>query len=533
MILRDYQEDLWQKIRLAVGRKEVGGRGRRAIVVRAPTGAGKTVIFAKMAATAEAKNNRTSIYMPRRELVFQTQEKIARYGVKPGVIMSGEPLNLHRLIQVCSFDTINARAIKRDKMSIPFAHLVIPDEAHLSTTESRLKILQKHKDDGARIVSFTATPARTDGFPLGRVYDELVEGWTTKQMIEAGYLVRPRYVVPTDVDLAHLKINPKTGDYVEEELEAEFDRPRYIGEIVDCWMEHARGMSTITFGITQKHARHILERYLAAGVRAEYVDADTPKSERIGIFQRIQSGETTVLVNVFVATYGIDLPKVRCIQLARATKSLVTYQQIGGRGLRPLWDREYGTPEERLAYIAQSEKPDMLLLDHVGAVAHNGFLEDDIPWTIDDDGRTVSERKRAVEEEKQAPKELVCPACRTAFAGMRNCPACGYELLKPSQPVPHRKAQLVEIVDTGSAANRKTSWEEKAQFYGEAKGYCMNKGFNVGFAAHKYREKFGVWPNDIRVRDTPAREPTTMFMNFMKYLGIRRAKGKETERRAG
>lgn len=519
-VFREYQQEIENKVADAIR------RGVRSMVVRAPTGSGKTVIFTRMSARAEVKDNHSMILVPRRELAFQAVEKLVRFGATPGMIMAGEPMHYHRKIQVCSFDTLHARAMKTQKIQMPSAKLVIPDEAHLSIAPTRLAIIQGYKNSGSIIVAFTATPARSDGLSLGRVYDELIHGWTTRQMMDAGYLVRARYICPSPVDLSKLKVNPHTGDFDEDILEGEFDRPKLVGDLVENWIEFARGRRTAVFCITRKHARHVLERFVQAGVSAEYVDGETPHMERAAIFRRLASGHTQVLVNVFVATVGLDIPRIDCVVLARPTKSLVLYHQVVGRGLRPFWDQEYETVEERLAAIAASEKPDLLVIDHAGAVDLHGFVDDDVPWSLADDGKTVSQRKVEKQEEEKAPKELTCPQCKTVFKGARNCPQCGFALIGPSEPVPFYKAKLVEVrPDDGKAANRKTPWAEKIQFFGEAKGYAAAKGYADGWAAHKYREKFGVWPNDPMVRHAEPRQPTALLMGFITHLAMRRSLG--------
>jgi hypothetical protein len=50
-----------------------------------------------------------------------------------------------------------------------------------------------------------------------------------------------------------------------------------------------------------------------------------------------------------------------------------------------------------------------------------------------------------------------------------------------------------------------TTWEEKEQFYGELKGFAEEKRYKAGFAALKYRARFGEYPNDHHVRNAPAR----------------------------
>jgi hypothetical protein len=44
--------------------------------------------------------------------------------------------------------------------------------------------------------------------------------------------------------------------------------------------------------------------------------------------------------------------------------------------------------------------------------------------------------------------------------------------------------------------------DDKARFLAELRCYCLRKGYKDGWASNKYREKFGVWP-DNSLRDVP------------------------------
>src|SRR4051794_5217628 len=79
-VLRDYQLDLVEKARQAFA-----ARTRR-VLLQAPTGSGKTVMFAHIAHRAAQRNKRVLILVHRIELVRQTVAKLAEYGVAPDLI---------------------------------------------------------------------------------------------------------------------------------------------------------------------------------------------------------------------------------------------------------------------------------------------------------------------------------------------------------------------------------------------------------------------------------------------------------------
>lgn len=496
MILRDYQSNAIGSLRTSLA------TGHQRPVLCLPTGGGKTVIAGSIVKSAFEKHKRVLFLAPRRELIYQASAAFQKFGIRHGVIMAGEPVNCMQSVQVASFDTLNARAMRRAKMNLPAADLVVVDEAHLSIAPSRMKLLSAYPD--AAVIGLTATPARGDGKGLGEFYDDLVEAASMAELVKGGHLVSARYYAPSKPDLAGLKI--ARGDYVTSGLEQRMDRPELVGDILHNWQRLARDKQTVIFCCTRKHARHVHEEFTRAGYRSEYLDGETPTDERRQILNRMQRKESQVLVNVFVATFGLDIPSLECAVLARPTRSVVLYLQTVGRVLRTC-----------------EGKTEAIVIDHSGAVEDHGFVTDPQPWSLESDS-TVRERRD--EQKQNQPKEITCGDCGTVFKARRDCPNCGSQIVPASAPVPVHESDLQEVKP--ETLNRQASWDEKARFMGELKTYCAAHAINPGWAAHKYRAKFGVWPNDPRVKEarpTQAIRPETA--SWIRSQNIRWAKSKE------
>ncbi len=84
-------------------------RAARRVLYVAPTGSGKTVLFAAIAASVATKGKRAIILVHRRELVRQTAEKLAGFGVACGYIVAGKAANLEPLITVAAVQTLSVR----------------------------------------------------------------------------------------------------------------------------------------------------------------------------------------------------------------------------------------------------------------------------------------------------------------------------------------------------------------------------------------------------------------------------------------
>lgn len=461
--LRDYQQESVDGIRQSV----VSGK-RRPILV-APTGSGKTHVACALVQGALEKNKQVLFLAPRRELIYQANDRLWDHKIDSGIIMSGEPRVPQLPVQVASFDTLHARGMRSECMIMPPADLVIVDEAHLSIAKTRQDIINHYS--GAIVVGLTATPARGDGRGMGEIYDDLVLTRTIGDLTDEGHLVPARYYAPTTPDLN--KIKQTKADYQVKELGEVMDKPKLVGDIIDNWQRIAGDRQTVVFCVTKSHARHVYEAYVAAGITAGYLDSDTKLDERRQILKDIHSGRIQVLVNIFVATFGWDCPPISCVVIARPTKNISLYLQTVGRGLR-----------------THPGKSDCIIIDHSGAVEQHGFVDEDIPWTLDTDVDIRDAKEKALQE-KAEPKDITCSNCGFIFKGQHVCPSCGTEIIRAGKPIPIHQADLKEI------SRPKAKKSDKQNFWIACLYRAKFKNLMVGAAAHMYRKEFGVWPKGL------------------------------------
>jgi DNA repair protein RadD len=333
----------------------------------------------------------------------------------------------------------------------------------LSITEIRKRLIGLWP--AALRVGLTATPTRKDGRALGTIYDDLIEPCTIADLVRDGYLTPARYFSVSEPDLA--RVRTFAGDYHQGELENAVNQPQLVGDVVSHWLSHAAGRRTVVFATSIKHSVALCDEFRRAGVAAEHVDGDTPQELRDATFERFRDGGTQLLTNCFLASYGFDLPALSCIVLARPTKSLMLYLQMIGRGLRPA-----------------AGKRDCLVLDHSGSVHRHGFAHDTRTWTLEGHQALVT-RERSTTE-KYEKKYLTCPECAAVFGGTRLCPECGYHFAPAGKEVVTLTGELVEI-----GVGLEPELLNQLTFFAELRGYAAEKQFKPGWAAHKYRQRYG------------------------------------------
>lgn len=454
-MLRDYQVGAIDQLREALK------QGAKRPVIQAPTGAGKTILAAEIIRMAREKGKRVIFTVPAISLIDQTVERFRGVGIHNIGVMQGshEMTDRHQPVQVCSVQTLARR-------TIPMADLVIVDEAHVM-----FKIYDKWMQNAAweRIpfVGLTATPWSKGMGAEGR-WDKLIVCTTTQDLINRGHLSDFKTFAPSHPDLGGVKT--LAGDYDLRGLGDAMDKRPLVADIVSTWLEKGENRPTICFAVNRVHAKHIQTLFQEAGVVAEYMDAYTDRHERNEIVERFQSGQTKIICNVGVLTTGFDAD-VRCIILARPTKSEILFVQMIGRGLRTAPGKDH-----------------CLILDHSDTTLRLGFVTDISKPDLDDGQKKASSAKSA-----PLPKE--CPKCSFLRPPkMRVCAACGF--------VPEAKSQVdVEEGDlhelTRDKKQKVQDWpaHKKSMFYGELLLHAFMRGYKNGWAYWAYKDRFGVAPS--------------------------------------
>jgi superfamily II DNA or RNA helicase len=333
-----------------------------------------------------------------------------------------------------------------------------------------------------------------------------VLGPSIRELTDLGFLVPVRYFAPSTPDLSKIRLD-KDGDYQQKALDKRMNKPKLIGDIVDNWKRLASDRSTVVFCTSIAHSIAVCEAFCAAGVKAEHIDAETPNDHRAAILARVAKGETRVVCNVFVMSYGLDIPNLSCAVIARPTKSLGLYMQSVGRILRPAPGKE-----------------DAMVIDHAGAVAENGFIDAYIPWSLDGDVK-IKDAILKEQQEAKAPAKIECSVCHAVFEARHVCPACGHEMVRAGKPLPVVQADLEEVKATAAEKrNRVDDWAMKSSFIGQLKDYAVSHGKAPGWVAHKYRERYAVWPNDPRLKAATPRPASESTLSWIKSGQIRFAK---------
>lgn len=433
--------------------------GARNVLVKSPTGSGKTVITADIVRDV---NCAVASIAHRAELVTQKSVALAREGIMHRVIgpdsLRRDCVTLHMeelsrsfynpgaRVGVCSVDTLIGK--KND----PWLHQVglwDMDEAH--------HVLRVNKwgtacemFPNAYGLGVTATPARASGEGLGRhadgVFDALVQGPELRELIDAGYLTDYRiFAPPSDVDYSEVTITA-SGDYSPAKLRAAVHASdKIVGDVVKQYLRIAKGKLGVTFAVDIEAAKEICAAYRAAGVPAEIVSAKTPALLRTQILRRFKNRQVLQLVNVDLFGEGFDLPAIEVVSMVRKTESWPLFVQQFGRALRLMIPADLSaiwgtlTDAERVAHIAASSKPVALIIDHVSNVIRHGLPDAPRQDSLDRRERRSTGPSDAIPLRACAninADGMGAPCASVYPRYLKTCPYCGFYPEPPERSAP-------------------------------------------------------------------------------------------------
>jgi len=282
------------------------------------------------------------------------------------------------------------------------------------------RIIQAFPD--AFIAGLTATPCRLDGKPLGATYDALVEGISTRELIDLGYLAPYRYYAPAVADLSGL--TKRGADFDPEKATDILSTRAVFGDVIQHYRTYADGMQAICYCATIRHSERMAKEFQEVGINAVHFDGGTPKAERTEIVRRYRAGEIWILCNVDLISHGFDCPDCECCILLRPTMSTALNLQQSMRCMRPAPGKT------------------AVILDHVNNYTRHGLPDEEREWSLE--GRLKARR------EYDADGRLSVRQCRECFgtyeSKLGKCPYCGAAPVLTKQEIKNIKNIRLEEV---------------------------------------------------------------------------------------
>lgn len=400
--------------------------------------------------------------------------------------MAGEKTNYGRAIQVASVDSLLSWFVESNAYQNDMTFdLLVADEAH-SHHQKFARFLKYHDDKReelglhpAYVIGLTATPQAKG---LADVYKEIVFGPPARWLIDNKFLAPFRYFSVTQGKKGLLI---KRGDEFTKDSEAAA-MDGLGGDLVRDWFKHAEGRPTVGFFPRRKHAKEAMEELSSAGVRAAYLDGETPDDERRSMFRALNEHWIDYICNVQVVERGTDIPAISCVQLCVAIASAVRFRQMIGRGSR-----------------VHPSKTDCLVLDHLDNVRRLGFFEDDPPWSLDITTKDPGEAGTR--------PTIECPNCSAIYRGGR-CSNCGYE--------PTHRERRAQGLDFDGRELKEITREEKKPTVKTPEDLMTIALYKAGRSGRTWKQAVGMFFGMNKSQGTNHRVPKYITVSGHRYQMI-------------
>lgn len=320
--LRPYQ----QQARDRIHAEWDAGHTRTLLVL--PTGTGKTIVFASVAADQVRAGDRVLILAHRGELLEQAADKLQRSTGLVSAVEKAESTCLDSWFRVVvgSVQTLQ-RTARLERFPQDYFGTIIIDEAHHAITDGYRRILDYFS--GAKVLGVTATPDRGDMRNLGEVFDSLAFEYKLTDAIKEGYLCKiMAQTIPLQLDITSVTMSG--GDYAVGDLGTALDP--YLEQIAAEMAVRCKDRKTVVFLPLIRTSQKFRDLLGAHGFRAAEVNGQS--EDRREVLADFDAGKYNVLCNSMLLTEGWDCPSVDCVVVLRPTKVRSLYSQMVGRGTR-------------------------------------------------------------------------------------------------------------------------------------------------------------------------------------------------------
>ena len=318
-ILRDYQKEAIQDTIIVLA-------GYNSVLLEAPTGSGKTFIAKHIIQHYLEQGKNVLFIVANSPLVKQTHK--AFDDLHPSIIYKSQhDYNPDTKLQIAMLHTLYSRLNKIESFH---PNLIFMDEVDFCIKGEMIKAVRAKYPD-AKFIGCTATPIDDAGFLLPN-FEYYIKVCSVKYLQYAGYLSKDINYIPGNVDVSKIGLM-QTGDFDNQQLGAECSKHIYIENIVDRYLEHDKGYSTLVYAVNVAHAKQ-LHAAFDKDFNVDLVHCGKSKYQNDHILEMYTKGLIQILISVGMLIRGYDAPNIIDIVDCAPTMSERKYLQKIGRGCR-------------------------------------------------------------------------------------------------------------------------------------------------------------------------------------------------------
>jgi superfamily II DNA or RNA helicase len=246
------------------------------------------------------------------------------------------------------------------QLATDFFDLILFDEGHHNVAES-WQLLRKSFPK-AKIINFSATPARADGQLMS---GKIIYSFPVREAIAAGFVKGLKAVVLNPATLKYVR--REDGEEIEVSLkevielgeeDADFRRSivsskQSLATIVSCSIRELRKLrertgdnrlKIIASALNYQHCIQITEAYAERNMRAAYVHSKEDGQANKRILQQLDRHELDVIVQVRKLAEGFDHKFLSVAAVCSVFSNLSPFVQFVGRIMRAIAQNEPQNP---------------------------------------------------------------------------------------------------------------------------------------------------------------------------------------------
>lgn len=416
----------------------------RKVLFVAQTSYGKTYSFCTVSKWYnKIHNKKVVILCHREELVDQAAKTCISLGMTVEKILPGVKRYHHHADVYIGMEQTIYNKIQKNRFFLKNIGLIVIDECHDGHFDKHILYFDKE-----HILGFTATPIRDERitywrcprckyvsnivdeccglemeewskpFNMNMLFDDIVLGATTEELIEFGSIVRDINFVEHFSDMSALKTD-STGEFTKESQNQVYGNSEAVFNCLLNYENICKGKKTIIFNPSAKVNKMIYDQFKEAGYNIKLYDSvNETEMSRKKTVDWFNNNDDAILCNVACFTTGFDSKEVQSIILNRAIGSLALFLQCAGRGARAS-DKIY--------------KDSFILIDGGGNIERHNTWSSPRDW--DKIFREGIGKDKAKRESPLAVSQ--CDECGFLFPRSQGtCPECGHTVptrVKPEQ----------------------------------------------------------------------------------------------------
>lgn len=316
------------QVQALMGIEAVRLRGESRALVVSATGTGKTYLAAFD--VRRVSPNRLLFIVHREQILKKAMADFRRviggndddYG-----ILSGSSKDVGARYLFATVQSLSKVKTLNEFDSEWFDYILI-DETHRAGATSYQKIIDHFKPDF--MLGMTATPERTDGYDLFKLFDyNIAYEIRLQEALAEDLLVPFHYFGVSDYEV---------DGQIREDLSfqdlAINDRVMHIREKLEYYSFSGERPHGLIFCATKEEAKDLSMALNQTGLQTISLTGDNSQEERERRVKELEDGVLDYILTVDIFNEGIDIPKINQVVMLRQTESSIIFVQQLGRGLR-------------------------------------------------------------------------------------------------------------------------------------------------------------------------------------------------------